>query len=339
MTSGALEALFYPFEKDLLKPPANGEQVLVIGAQRDFRLPSHIAADLTVVQGFRADFLALQKAGFNVVAVAEGNGFDAAMVLLGRHRAENEARIAEALLRTRPGGAVVAAGMKKDGAGSLRKRLSVLLEIEGYAAKSHGVVFWLVRRDGGNAEAVIALSGRSASRADDFETAPGGFSHDGVDPGSRFLLDSLPGDLSGAVADFGAGWGYLAAGIAGKAGGISTIDLYEAHHASLEAARRNLARLAPGTQSRFFWHDLLSEPVTRRYDVIVMNPPFHHGRAAEPALGSAMIRSAAKALKPGGRLFMVANAPLPYEPVLTSAFAAHGEVARDARFKVLWGKR
>jgi 16S rRNA (guanine1207-N2)-methyltransferase len=201
------------------------------------------------------------------------------------------------------------------------------------------VVFWLVQPERGNGEAAAALSRSSACRADGFETAPGGFSHNGVDPGSQFLLASLPDDLSGAVADFGAGWGYLAAGIAGTLGRVSAIDLYEAHYPSLEAARRNLARGAAGVPCEFFWHDLLSEPVTRRYDIVVMNPPFHRGRAAEPAIGSAMIRSAARALKTGGRLFMVANRPLPYEPVLASAFAAHGEIVRNARFKVLWARR
>ncbi|MGQ3294787.1 MAG: methyltransferase, partial [Shinella sp.] len=48
---------------------------------------------------------------------------------------------------------------------------------------------------------------------------------------------------------------------------------------------------------------------------------------------------AAKALKSGGRLLMVANRGLPYEPVLKEAFKESGEVCRNARFKVLWGKR
>ena len=44
-----------------------------------------------------------------------------------------------------------------------------------------------------------------------------------------------------------------------------------------------------------------------------MNPPFHTRPRADPALGQAMIRKAAAALRRGGRLFMVANRQLPYE--------------------------
>jgi len=52
-----------------------------------------------------------------------------------------------------------------------------------------------------------------------------------------------------------------------------------------------------------------------------------------------MIRTAAAALKNGGRLMLVANRGLPYEPVLASDFREHGETCRNARFKVLWARK
>ncbi|TIM51859.1 MAG: methyltransferase domain-containing protein, partial [Mesorhizobium sp.] len=126
-----------------------------------------------------------------------------------------------------------------------------------------------------------------------------------IDAGSRLLVDNLPGDLRGNIADFCAGWGYVAAEVAARSPGISALDLYEAEFEALEAAKRNIGTTA--AEPNFFWIDLLSEPIERRYDAIVMNPPFHRSRATEPEIGAGMIRAAAKALKPGGRLFMVAN--------------------------------
>ena len=79
--------------------------------------------------------------------------------------------------------------------------------------------------------------------------------------------------------------------------------------------------------------------VERRYDALVMNPPFHQGRAAEPSIGEGMIRAASKALKPGGRLFLVANRQLPYEVMLNTCFARSGEAVRNDRFKILWAVR
>ncbi len=114
------------------------------------------------------------------------------------------------------------------------------------------------------------------------------------------------------------------------------IDLYEADYESLEAAKANLADFAA---ARFFWQDLANEPVPDRYDAIVMNPPFHRGRAAEPGIGRDMIRSAAAALRRGGRLFMVANRELPYEATLGDLFADWRETGREGGFKTFAATR
>ena len=70
-----------------------------------------------------------------------------------------------------------------------------------------------------------------------------------------------------------------------------------------------------------------------------MNPPFHRGRAAEPGIGQRLIGVAAKALRRGGRLFMVANRQLPYEETLEAEFAQWREITRDGGFKVLAATR
>lgn len=342
MSAGISATLFHPFDRGLLAVPGAGERVLVLGAGRGFRPPAGPEkAQFSFVQGFRSDYLALKAAGYKVEPepVATETGFDAAFVVLGRHREEIEARLADALARTRAGATILAAGTKQDGAASLRKRLSGLGALDGHASKHHGVVFWLTRPDVLRDDGLAALDGAAGRDVEGYETAPGGFSRGAIDPGSRCLLDALPDNLAGRIADFGAGWGYLAAEIARRSSAVTAVDLYEAHHASLVAARRNMASHAPHLAAGFFWHDLLAEPVEGRYDAILMNPPFHHGRAAEPEIGAAMIRAAASALRPGGRLFMVANRTLPYEGVLAAAFARHGEAAGDTRFKVLWGRR
>ena len=334
----ALPTLLFPFERGVLDPPEEGKHALLFGAGAGLKLPADFGAELHVVQDFRPDFLALVKAGFSASPQAEGEDYDAALLLLGRHRRENEARLAEALRRVRPGGLIAAAGTRKDGAAALAKRTGELFQAGDRLSKHHGVVFWLHRPKALNAEVLKALSAPASPSPEEYETATGGFSEGVVDAGSKLLADSLPDDISGAVADFGAGWGYLSLRAAERYS-LFALHLYEAHFPSLEAARRNLAARAPGTDCRFFWHDLLSEPVEQRYDVILMNPPFHHGRAAEPDMGRAMIGVAAKSLRPGGRLFLVANRGLPYEPALREGFSRHGELRRDETYKILWGQK
>lgn len=338
MATESLKTLFHPFEAGVLPMPENGARVLFVGAEPGFRLPEGWTAPIHAVQGFRPDFRALEASGWPVSPRADGDGYAMVLVLAGRHRGQNELRIAEAIERTGPDAPIVVAGSKDDGIASLRKRLAALVDIEGAEPKYHGIAFWF-RWAAGAGEAASAL--RAANPAvlveNRFHAAPGMFSHDRVDPGSLLLARNLPDDLSGSVADFCAGWGFVAAEVAARFPAVSALDLYEADFEALEAAKANLAGAAPRTA--FFWCDLLAEPAARRYDAVVMNPPFHKGRAADPGIGGRMIRAAAAALGPGGRLVMVANRHLPYEPVLADAFAASREIARDGAFKVFCARR
>lgn len=378
MAAEPLKTLFHPFEAEALPLPQKGERVLFLGAEPGFRLPGGFEAALHLVQGFRPHFRALERAGNTVTPRPEGDAFDAALVLVGRHRGQNEMRIAEAIERVALGGLIVVAGGKEDGIDSLRKRMAdnedklaaaisrresgrVVVERQGQApeivserryhpskanvplgghlSKNHGVAFWLARTPQAEAfaKSIKDWQGDWPLIEGRFRTAPGMFSFDRIDAGSKLLVDNLPKDLRGNVADFCAGWGYVAAEVAASSPGITGLDLYEADFDALEAAKGNIGvtSLEPG----FFWIDLLSEPVERRYDVIVMNPPFHRSRAAEPEIGAGMIQAAGKALKPGGRLFMVANRQLPYEPVLKAVFSSHAEIARDGMFKVFSARR
>jgi 16S rRNA (guanine1207-N2)-methyltransferase len=69
--------------------------------------------------------------------------------------------------------------------------------------------------------------------------------------------------------------------------------------------------------------------------VVVMNPPFHSGRAPRPQLGAAFIRAAAALLKPSGQLLMVANRHLPYETALAETFRKVEELPGAPGFKLL----
>ncbi|CDX22886.1 Methyltransferase small [Mesorhizobium sp. ORS 3324] len=378
MAAEPLKTLFYPFEAEALPLPRKDARVLFLGAEPGFRLPEGFEAALHLVQGFRPHFRALQASGYTVTPRVEGSGFDMALVLTGRHRGQNERRIADAIERVLPGGLVIIAGSKDDGIDSLRKRMAskddrlasmiaghepagVIIErrdgsrdvlpderlfhpqtakvpLSGHLSKHHGVVFWLEWTPQAEAFARSIHDWQNGWPLVDgrFRTAPGMFSFDRIDAGSKLLAANLPADIKGNVADFCAGWGYLAAEVAQRSMELSSLDLYEADFEALEAAKLNVRA---AVETRFLWTDLLTESVDRHYDAIVMNPPFHSGRAAEPGIGAGIIRVASKALRPGGRLFMVANRQLPYEQVLAAAFSSHAEIARDGMFKVFSARR
>ncbi|MCK8781948.1 class I SAM-dependent methyltransferase [Rhizobium sp. NTR19] len=335
MSRDALKTLFHPFAIDAVPVPGAGERVLFLGAEGGQALPEGFEAELTAVQPFRPLFRTLRDGAFPQV---EGRDYDAALVLCGKHRGANENRIAEALERVRVGGLIVIAGGKEDGIQTLRTALLKLNVQLDYTPKYHGVAIWFARPEAAD-ELIKAFRKPTVTVEGRFTAAPGMFSHDRIDAGSELLASRLPTDFDGNAADFGAGWGYLSVMLAQKSPRVNRIDLFEADYEALEFAKKNLAENCPDLNARFFWQDLGSEPPKEKYDLVIMNPPFHEAQAADPELGKAMIKAAAGAIRSGGRLMLVANRGLPYEPVLAEGFREHGETCRNARFKVLWARK
>ncbi len=118
-----------------------------------------------------------------------------------------------------------------------------------------------------------------------------------------------------------------------RAPDVGSLALYEADFAALEAARTNLADWSEITD--FKWVDVPAEFGSERFNHVIMNPPFHTDRAADPALGQAFIKAAARALMPGGSLLMVANRNLPYETTLADTFKRFETLADEGGFKVM----
>jgi 16S rRNA (guanine1207-N2)-methyltransferase len=338
MSRDTLKTLFHPFVTETVALPGEGTRYLFLGAEAGFAKPEGFASELTVVQGFRPEFRRLEAAHHGPVPVVEGEDFDGALILCDKHKGINEDRVAEALTRVKAGGLVVIAGAKEDGVQPLRKQLDRLGFEPQSMPKYHGIAVWFtVPQD--PSSAIAKLQAKPVIVDGRFETKVGLFSHAHVDDGSELLASRLPTNFDGNAADFGAGWGYLSVMLAETSPRTNRIDLFEASHDALEHARKNLASNCPKLTTRFFWQDLGSEPAKEKYDLVIMNPPFHEGHAAEPSIGEAMIKAAAEALRNGGELLMVANRGLPYEPILAANFKQHGETCRNSRFKILWAKR
>ncbi|MGH6763288.1 MAG: methyltransferase [Phyllobacterium sp.] len=338
MTSGALKTLFLPFEREILPEPTGDMKVLFLGAEPDSLLVPQWKKALTCVQPSRPDFLALEKAGFNVVPRLDtALRFDHALILISKHKGRNEGWFADALAQVSPGGTIVISGDKKLGIDGFRKWVERSFPTLDRLSKNHAVAFWL-ERPANLADAAISSLRPASIQFSGFETMPGMFSHGAVDKGSALLAGYFAGRISGRVADFGAGWGYLATECLKHPQKLVSLDLFEADYEALEVAKRYLAG-HPSVPVGFYWSDLLSEAVTGIYDTVVMNPPFHAGRAADAGLGQGFIAAAARRLKPGGRLLMVANRQMPYEASLKAVFKAVDILVIADGFKVIEARK
>ena len=317
--SQAGRALVHAFETGALAP------------QRAFFLRAELSPfrDVDAEQSFRPEYLRLKQAGWSVAPRIEQGGYRLGQLLLTKHKEENFANIARGWALLADGGTLVCSGSNDDGAPSLEKQVGTTFGLEGQLSKFHSRVFWLTRGEKSPPDYWRDLA--SLRRVDGgWLSQPGIFSWDSIDDGSALLTQHLPGDLAGHVADFGCGWGYLAREVLGRSPQVAKIDLIDAEHRAIEAARANVT----DARASFHWLDLTQEAAPATYNAIVCNPPFHAGRASEPALGQSVIAAAARALKPGGRFYMVANRGLPYEPQLKANFASFETLADNNKFKV-----
>lgn len=336
MNDPALSSLFVPFEDGSLSLPEAGG-TLFLRARAGNAFAREHAAKLACVQSFKPDADALLHEGFTVLPAPQAGGtWPLVLVLPPRQRDEARALFAEAIRAASPGGLVVAAVTNAEGARTAEADLGQLSPITGSVSKHKSRVFWTqvdpARLDGARLDTAMERD-QPREVLPGFLSRPGLFAFDHVDPGSALLVSALPADLSGRGADLGAGWGYLAAAVLAKAPGVAVLDLYEAEARALELARTNLAGAA--ATRGFQWLDVTRGLPSSGYDFIVMNPPFHERREDRADIGQAFIRAAAAALRPGGRLFMVANRHLPYEATLTEAFAAIKPLADAGGYKVI----
>jgi 16S rRNA (guanine1207-N2)-methyltransferase len=326
---GAASALTYGFARGLLEPPTRAESWTFLNARPLREMPFDAPALLECEQGFRPVYNALLAAGYRVSPeLAQVSGSRAgALVVAGRYRRLNEQLVIHAWNATRRGGRIIVAGEGNSGIRPLRGWVAERAAIAGGYAKFHAQVFWLRRADGD-------LPGDPGGEVErEWRIAPGMFAAAGPDPGSRALAATFDARIGGAVADFGAGWGFLAVELL-RGGAMPTrLDCYEAEWRSLQAAKENLAGFAQADIG-FHWLDLTREKVQGPYDWIVMNPPFRAGRAAEPAIGLSFIDAARQALRRGGRLLMVANRHLPYEGKLSHTFRSVRRLEESGGYKV-----
>ncbi|MGL4319915.1 MAG: class I SAM-dependent methyltransferase, partial [Paracoccaceae bacterium] len=189
-------------------------------------------------------------------------------------------------------------------------------------SKAHGKLFTIT--------AASALQDWAARprQVDGFQTFPGVFSSDGPDAGSLLLVTHLP-PLKGKVIDLGAGWGFLSRHILASPA-VKSLDLVEADFNALACAQANV----PDPRARFHWADARSFKPAALADHVVMNPPFHTGRSADPALGIAFLQAARRMLAPSGTLWLVANRTLPYDAPLRTLFREVADLGSTPAYRV-----
>lgn len=302
--------------------------IAVFGPPVDADLDRLPKERIQIIEGFKPWHDIWLQRGYDTVVRSQGR-YAAVLVCLPRAKVQARALIAEACAVS--AGPVIIDGQKTDGAESLLREMRDRVTIQDAISKAHGKLFWITAPA---ADCFADWEAGPMQTEGGFWTAPGVFSADGVDLASALLVEALPDLLGEQVADLGAGWGYLTAHVLTRRD-VRRVHIVEANHTALECAEHNVT----DERAKFHWADVVTWEPPHRVDSVVMNPPFHTGRAAEPQIGQAFVATAARVLSRSGKLWMVANRHLPYEAELKKHFAEVEELGGDARFKLFHAAR
>mgnify|MGYP001028597417 CR=1 FL=1 len=295
--------------------------------------------DVDVWHTFRPTVQAFLNAGHTTHPTKSMGPYDLAICVPTRQRIESLALIAHAWLNLKPEGRLLFACSNDQGA---RGYLSYLKEVfPDLEAESKSKCRYALLSSTHIQHPEILQSWIEAAKPQTIPETnlvgiPGIFGWNKVDRGSELLMEVVP-PLSGTGADIGSGYGYLSHGVLSRSPEVISIHLIEAEARALECARINLKAFTEKCQ--YHWLDVTKEPLPQQLDWIVMNPPFHEGQTTNSQLGQFFIDVAARSLRTGGDLYLVANKFLAYEDILDRHFEAKTRLLEKDGFKVIHAQR
>ena len=329
-------------------------RVLFVNAQAYVDLPD----DLTAVQWF---YPYAQDFENGVTRIEDVKGaFDTLLMLAPKNRAEAAYCFAKGFAHLKKGGQFYVAAANDAGGKSLPKMLQTFGIADFEALSKHKAKAVFGEKSSYDADAITAALNAGAVQGvldGAYVSQPGIFGWDKIDAGSEILTRYLPDDLSGHGADFGCGYGYLSRHVLEHCPKVKKLHAIDADARALVCAKQNLINPSLhglSVQSsdastgldhtdkpcddekrvEVLWKDLTQPQSLPPLDFIIMNPPFHQNKESDAAIGRAFIETAHSALKPSGRLFMVANAHLPYEQILNQHFSSVEKLHEGQGFKV-----
>jgi 16S rRNA (guanine1207-N2)-methyltransferase len=276
------------------------------------------------------------------LAALAGGSFDVVLILLPKGKDLTQRALAQAHHLLRCGGEVWLAGANDAGIkgyGEMLGRVFGNLRVVDYrrgqrvvaAAKTSAALDESFARALPADERQLALTVRGASYQ--VVTRPGVFSWQELDEGTARLAEVMQIGAEETVLDLGCGFGLLGL-IAARLASRGRVYLVDENVAAVRAAAATLA-LNGMTNASAQVSDVISAVRDVRFDVVVANPPFHSGVGAQFLTALAFIAGSAEVLRPKGRLYLVANRFIKYEPYLMKLFSRLSVIHADNRFKVL----
>lgn len=242
----------------------------------------------------------------------------------GRYLQRESLRLAAALLR--PGGRLYLVGATREGVKSAVEEARAIFGRVGVLVKKAGYHAAVTERPDGDFalpevtyEATdVLVRGQPAQLV----SRPGVFAHGRLDDGAAALIAGMRVTPGQHVLDLGCGTGLVGLAALRQGAQVTAVDVSAR---AVTSTRRTWA--ANGYPTAEVMPSVGASAVAQqRFDVVVTNPPFHKGAGVDFEVAQLFVADAARVLRPGGTLYLVANAFLNYRPWLKAHFV-HVETA------------
>jgi len=250
----------------------------------------------------------------------------------GRELQQQLLQLAGALLR--PGGRLIFVGAKNEGIKSAVR----------YATRIYGRA-GVVSRKGGYHAAIayrpaVAISPPQVvftshpivvdGAQTELMACAGAFAPDRLDDGAAALISGMQIVPGTRVLDLGCGTGLVALAAGRQGGDVIAVDV--SARAVASAQRTLAANGHPSASVHLCCGAGAIDDAT--FDTVVTNPPFHKGHDVSFEVSQLFVREAARVLKPGGSVYLVANTHLDYGRWLKQHFGNAGTAYENNRFRV-----
>lgn len=162
------------------------------------------------------------------------------------------------------------------------------------------------------------------------------FARASLDIGARFLLENLPRQKRGLIADLGCGNGVLGL-MALEYNPEAELLFLDESYMAVASSQLNVEQNRPDdlARSRFQVGHSLNGIDSNSLEVILCNPPFHQLQTITDDIAWQMFRDAKRCLKRGGELWIVGNRHLDYHIKLKRLFGGAECIASNSKFVIL----
>ncbi|MBN1875772.1 MAG: class I SAM-dependent methyltransferase [Anaerolineae bacterium] len=252
--------------------------------------------------------------------------------------------LAAAMLR--PGGRLAFVGAKNEGIKSAVKLAQQVFGHAGIVVRKGGYHAGLAQRPVAERASArtfalpeVSFVTRAIMVADvptQLVSCHGTFAADRLDDGAEALIAGMTISPGANVLDIGCGTGLVGLAALRRGAGVTSLDVSAR---AVTSTRRTLA--ANGYPDVPVLLSCGASAITMdcSFDGVVTNPPFHKGHGVDFEVARLFVADAARVLKWGGTLYLVANAFLPYGPWLKAHFSRVTLAWENTRFRVWKGEK